>query len=141
MPTSGLEGVTMMKRSPVLARVLVVALGLGLGLGLAHPLNLSAAPLPATKGQPSAPWRDCEAVHCPWLVSLPAGSFVMGSPQTEPLHMADEGPQRTVRVASFAIGQHEVTFDQWDACVAAGGCPEQPRDSQATKRPARSASM
>ncbi|MGY0197271.1 formylglycine-generating enzyme family protein [Leptothrix sp. BB-4] len=77
---------------------------------------------------PSAPWRDCEAVHCPWLVTLPAGSFLMGSPEKEPARLVDEGPQRRVTVAPVAIGQHEVTFAQWDACVAAGGCPAQPRD-------------
>ena len=35
----------------------------------------------------------------------------------------DEGPQRQVTFArAFALGRHEVTFAQWDACVAAGGC-------------------
>ncbi len=93
-------------------------------------LTAFAAPPPpvAIAGKASQPWRDCEAVHCPWLVTVPAGSFVMGSPASEPLRVADEGPLRKVTVASFAIGQHEVTFAQWDACVAAGGCPAQAKD-------------
>ena len=28
----------------------------------------------------------------------------------------------------FAIGRYEVTFDEYDACVAAGGCPTEPYD-------------
>jgi formylglycine-generating enzyme required for sulfatase activity len=34
-----------------------------------------------------------------------------------------EGPQHTVRIkAAFAVGRFAVTFDEWDACVADGGC-------------------
>ncbi len=40
------------------------------------------------------------------------------------------GPQHRVTVKPFAIGKYEVTFDEWDACVKAGGCngyrPEDP---------------
>ena len=31
-------------------------------------------------------------------------------------------PVRRVTVAAFRLGKYEVTFAQWDACVAAGGC-------------------
>jgi formylglycine-generating enzyme required for sulfatase activity len=31
--------------------------------------------------------------------------------------------------APFAIGRFEVTFTQWDACVAAGGCSHNPNDA------------
>jgi formylglycine-generating enzyme required for sulfatase activity len=64
------------------------------------------------------------------MVVLPAGRFVMGSPPWEPGRDGDEGPQREVLVhAPFAIGRHEVTFEEWDACVADGGCPQQPGDA------------
>jgi formylglycine-generating enzyme required for sulfatase activity len=34
-----------------------------------------------------------------------------------------EGPQHTVTIARpFAAGKYEVTLDEWDACVAGGGC-------------------
>jgi formylglycine-generating enzyme required for sulfatase activity len=34
-----------------------------------------------------------------------------------------------VRIAQrFAIGKYEVTFAEWDACVAAGGCSHRPAD-------------
>ena len=46
----------------------------------------------------------------------------MGSPATEAGRHADE-QQRSVTIAApFAVGVHEVTFAEWDACVAGGGC-------------------
>jgi formylglycine-generating enzyme required for sulfatase activity len=57
------------------------------------------------------------------MVVIPAGSFLMGSPAGEKGREADEGPQHRVRIAkSFALGKYEVTFAEYDACVAAGGC-------------------
>jgi len=64
--------------------------------------------------------RDCE--NCPEVTVLEGGLFVMGSPATEAGRTADEGPQREVSVAPFAIGASEITFAQWDACLADGGC-------------------
>ena len=41
-----------------------------------------------------------------------------------------EGPQRKVTIARpFAVGKFEVTFDEWAACVADGGCTHKPSDS------------
>jgi len=62
------------------------------------------------------------------MVRIPAGSFTMGSPASEPGRDSEEGPQHTVRVAAFELGKYEVTFDEWDACVNDGGCSYQPRD-------------
>jgi formylglycine-generating enzyme required for sulfatase activity len=56
------------------------------------------------------------------MVALPGGTFLMGSPEGEEGRDADEGPQHEVTIRSFAIGKYEVTFEEWDACVAAGGC-------------------
>lgn len=54
---------------------------------------------------------------------IPPGSFSVGSPQGEAGRNDDEGPQRTVTFAQpFAVGRYEVTFTEWDACVADGGC-------------------
>ena len=37
--------------------------------------------------------------------------------------LSNEGPQHNVTIArQFAVGQFELTFDEWDACVADGGC-------------------
>jgi formylglycine-generating enzyme required for sulfatase activity len=48
---------------------------------------------------------------------------MMGSPASETEHGIDEEPQRKVTIARpFAVGKFEVTFADWDACVADGGC-------------------
>jgi len=73
----------------------------------------------------SAVFRDCEA--CPDMLPIRAGRFEMGTPRriyrTLELLGIEAGPRRRVTVGRrFAIGRTEVTFDQWAACVAAGGC-------------------
>jgi formylglycine-generating enzyme required for sulfatase activity len=61
-------------------------------------------------------FKDCEA--CPEMVSIPAGSFRMGADEGD----ANHKPAHTVRIKSFALAKTEVTFAQWEACVADGGC-------------------
>jgi formylglycine-generating enzyme required for sulfatase activity len=40
-----------------------------------------------------------------------------------------EKPERTISIqVPFAIGRREVTFAEWDACVAAGACKHSPDD-------------
>ena len=57
------------------------------------------------------------------MVVVPAGKFMMGSPESEEDRFDDEGPQHEVTIAKpFAVGRTEVTFAEWDACVAAGAC-------------------
>ena len=67
-------------------------------------------------------FRDCP--HCPEMVVVPAGSFMMGSPASEEgRDRYREDPQHRVTIDSpFAVGVYEVTFAEWDACVSAGGC-------------------
>jgi formylglycine-generating enzyme required for sulfatase activity len=77
--------------------------------------------------EPGAVFRDC--AECPEMVVLPGGTFLMGSPPDEEGRYADEGPRHQVRVAPLALGKHEVTFAEWDACVAAGGCAHTPEDA------------
>ena len=72
-------------------------------------------------------FRDC--AECPEMVVIPAGRFTMGSPSSESGRGSDEGPQREVVVSrALAVGKFEVTFTEWDACVAAGGCSHRPTD-------------
>ncbi len=48
------------------------------------------------------------------LVSIPAGSFMMGSPENEAERYGDEGPQHRVTISSgFWMGKYEVTQEQW----------------------------
>lgn len=95
-------------------------------------LLLSPAAEAQNRRGPRAPsaepgFRDCP--NCPLMVTIPAGNFAMGSPESEPRRGTDEGPQRTVTFAKpFAIGKYEVTFAEWDACVAKGACRHRPSD-------------
>ena len=66
-------------------------------------------------------FRDCGS--CPEMVVIPAGSFMMGSPASEEGRDDAEGPRHRVTIGySLAVGVYEVTFAEWDACLAAGGC-------------------
>ena len=47
------------------------------------------------------------------LTELPGGTFLMGSPDKEKGRATNEGPQREVTVAPFAIGTYEMTYDQY----------------------------
>ena len=72
-------------------------------------------------------FKDCD--ECPDMTVVPAGWFIMGSPAGEEGRYDNEGPQRKVVIAKpLAIGKFEVTFAEWDACVAAGGCKHKPED-------------
>jgi formylglycine-generating enzyme required for sulfatase activity len=79
-------------------------------------------PAPATPPSPAQPavgiwpappreaprsFRDCP--ECPEMVVVPAGSTRLAS-----------GRDVTI-AAPFAVGKFEVTFEEWDACVAATG--------------------
>jgi formylglycine-generating enzyme required for sulfatase activity len=79
------------------------------------PAPVVAARAPANAG---AEITDCPA--CPALVSIPAGSFTMGSNSSD----ASEKPAHAVTVtAPFAIGKFEVTVAQWNACADTNTCP------------------
>jgi uncharacterized caspase-like protein len=52
------------------------------------------------------------------MVSIPGGTFTMGSPPTEKERESDEGPQRSVTVKAFWMGKHVVTQAQWKAVAA-----------------------
>jgi formylglycine-generating enzyme required for sulfatase activity len=48
------------------------------------------------------------------MAAIPAGSFTIGSPQTEKGRDPDEGPQRKIEISAFWMGEKEVTFGEWD---------------------------
>jgi formylglycine-generating enzyme required for sulfatase activity len=59
---------------------------------------------------------------------IPSGSFMQGTSSSE-VGLGNERPQRRVSVPAFAMGKYTVTFAEWDACVADGGCNGyQPKD-------------
>lgn len=84
----------------------------------ARPIPAAPPPAPApAKAAIAGELNDCPA--CPALISLPAGSFTMGSNTSDP----SERPAHHVTIdAPFAIGKYEVTVAQWKACVDAGAC-------------------
>lgn len=98
------------------ARALAAALVLAWGL--------TAGAASAADRQPGEVFRDCAA--CPELVEVPAGRYVMG---THAERYPAERPAHLVTIARpFAIGRYEVTFDEWQACAADGGCSRDPDD-------------
>jgi formylglycine-generating enzyme required for sulfatase activity len=91
--------------------------------------------------KPKASFRECG--KCPEMVVVAAGSFTMGSADSELVPIAaayakygivpgslttspplsSEGPQHKVTIARpVAVGGFPVTFNEWDACVDDGGC-------------------
>jgi formylglycine-generating enzyme required for sulfatase activity len=80
-------------------------------------------------GEPGTVFRDCE--HCPEMVVVPAGYFIMGSPAAEKSwaaghgttagSVADEAPQHEVSVPSFAMGKYDVTRSEYAAFVRETG--------------------
>ena len=88
-------------------------------------IALAAEFVPARS--PGDVFRDCKS--CPQMVVVPAGDFMMGSPSSEENRSDYESPRHRVTISKpFAVGKYEVTFSQWDACVAEGGCSHRPSD-------------
>ena len=73
--------------------------------------------------QVGSDFKEC-AKGCPVMVVVPAGKFVMGSPENDPDRTRGEGPSHEVTIAKpFAVSKFEVTFEEWDACIVATACP------------------
>jgi len=71
----------------------------------------------ATVLEPGMMFSDC--ADCPAMMVLPAGRFIMGADDQRETY----GPARDQGIAlPFAIAATETTFDQYEACVADGGC-------------------
>ena len=79
------------------------------------------APAPARPPQvaviPPAQPPATPAINEPEMVTVPAGTFAMGSnddPTEKPIHQ--------VRIKSFALGKYPITVREWNQCVAAQAC-------------------
>jgi formylglycine-generating enzyme required for sulfatase activity len=71
-------------------------------------------------------FKDC-ANGCPVMVVVPAGTFMMGAPESDADREDSEGPAHEVTIEKpFAVSTFAVTFAEWDACVAAAACPHVP---------------
>jgi formylglycine-generating enzyme required for sulfatase activity len=86
------------------------------------PSMLTAAQEREYAAKPGSDFKEC-ANGCPTMIVVPAGKFTMGSPDDEKGRSEDEGPQHEVIIGKpFAVGKYDVTFAEWDICVAAGAC-------------------
>ncbi|WP_428262017.1 formylglycine-generating enzyme family protein [Haliangium sp.] len=109
----------------------------------------SAASTPPPSSPPEQPTesdtRPAEPHDADDMVSVPAGTFLMGTPEDELslivelcrqinpaptgcnrerliAHHRNETPQREVYVSGFSIGRNEVTNAEYERCVSEGGC-------------------
>ena len=95
-------------------------------LALLAALFLAICATPASAQQdlkPGTVFKDCD--ECPELVVVPKGLFILGMGSTT---ARAKPPTRIAIKKSFAIGRYEVTWDQWEACRADGGCAFDPSD-------------
>ena len=77
---------------------------------------IETTPTPEKVAEPDKP-----TIPLPDMITIQGGSFEMGCSNSKDCS-DDEKPVRTVQVAAFEMSKTEVTFAQWDACVADGGC-------------------
>jgi formylglycine-generating enzyme required for sulfatase activity len=85
-----------------------------------QPYVLKAAAERALK--PGDSFMEC-AKDCPEMIVVPDGEFTMGSADEENSRNDNQRPQHRVIFAKpFAVSKFEVTFGQWDACVAVHEC-------------------
>ena len=84
---------------------------------------VASLPAPSPQATSQIVTRDC--LQCPEIVLIQPGAFEMGSSE-----MFDfEAPVHQVTIRKpFYIGRREVTFEEWDACLAEGGCKQKPDD-------------
>jgi len=100
----------------------VVALGAaGWGASLIMPSGEKRGDLPESTIV-NEPAFSCEG--CPQLINVPAGTFIMGSPDSESGRVGNEGPLVEVTLSGFQMSRTEITGGEWAVCVSAGGCPE-----------------
>jgi formylglycine-generating enzyme required for sulfatase activity len=76
-------------------------------------LALHAGTVPALSQNAGTSFRDCANV-CPEMVTIPPGSFTMGSPVREEGHADSEGPKHQVTINySFEVGKYDVTREEY----------------------------
>lgn len=104
----------------VLSAALLAIYLLGWPVPVVNPGDVTVAERAPGPSQPLPAFQDCK--DCPKMIALPAGAFMMGSPEGERGREDVEGlPRRVLIPKRFAIGKFEVTVDQFSAFVADTG--------------------
>jgi hypothetical protein len=84
-------------------------------------------------------WRDMleSGDAGPEMVIIPAGTFLMGTPEDEPGRFDNEGPQHQVTIDKpFGLGKYAVTYDEYDAyCTATDTAKPDDRGGGRGRRP------
>jgi len=71
------------------------------------------------------------------MVLIPAGTFMMGSPDNEQDRHSNEGPQHSVTISQdFYLGKYEVTKEQWQAVMSTAPWSGEPYVLDDPKSPA-----
>ena len=73
-------------------------------------VSSTSAPIGAQE-QKEREFTECD--QCPVMVGIPAGAFVMGSPDDEAGRFDTEGPQHRVTIKAFALSKFPVTSEQF----------------------------
>jgi formylglycine-generating enzyme required for sulfatase activity len=79
--------------------------------------RLSLSPVIGRVPDAIVEFKDC--ADCPDMVVIPAGEFTMGSPAFD---LGAEAQHRVTISYPFAVSKFEITFEDWDLCLDAGGC-------------------
>jgi formylglycine-generating enzyme required for sulfatase activity len=79
------------------------------------------APAPAAKSPDAPSGKVAMCKDCPEMVAIPAGSFMMGSPDSEDDRNEREGPQTEMNIRAFSLGKYPVTRGQFAEFIQATG--------------------
>jgi formylglycine-generating enzyme required for sulfatase activity len=58
------------------------------------------------------------------MIAVPAGTFLLGSPESEVYRRDDEGPHKEVEISAFWMGKTEVTWDEYNHFLKEAGINE-----------------
>lgn len=78
---------------------------------MATSLSLTSTTVLARPPSAAAVTRDCP--HCPEMMAVSGGRFLMGTATDDPMHDALESPQHAVSVRPFFAGKYDVTRAEW----------------------------
>lgn len=97
-----------------------------------QPISLKLTQRPSTNFRKDLKRKHPEPLEVE-MVLIQGGSFQMGCISGAKDCVGNEKPVHGVTLDTFLMGKYEVTFDEWDACVATGGCNHYPVDEGALR--------